>query len=152
LAASLIAFCLACMLIPHAGLESDEAVFGLATFGGLPREFSISVFRHQFPLMIFYYAGSLKGLLYWPVLHLFGPNVWSIRLPMALAGAATVALTFDFVRHISSRTVAAIAALMLATDPCFLITNTFDWGPVAMEHLLLMSSLALFARRRPQLA
>jgi 4-amino-4-deoxy-L-arabinose transferase-like glycosyltransferase len=140
------------MLIPHAGLESDEAVFGLATFGGLPREFSISVFRHQFPLMIFYYAGSLKGLLYWPVLHLFGPNVWSIRLPMALAGAATVALTFDFVRHISSRTVAAIAALMLATDPCFLITNTFDWGPVAMEHLLLMSSLALFARRRPQLA
>lgn len=152
IAPPVIAFCLACMLIPYAGLESDEAVFGMATFGGLSREFCVSIFKHPFPLMIFYYAGSLKGILYWPVLHLFGTNLWSIRLPMALAGAISVALFYDFAARIANRKVALIAALLLATDPCFIISNTFDSGPVAMEHLLLLSALVLFAGGRIQLA
>ncbi len=152
LVAPLAAFCLACVLIPYAGLESDESAFGLATFGGLAREYCVSIFRHQFPLMIFYYAGSLKGLLYWPVLHLFGPNLWSIRLPMALAGAVSVALAYDFALRLGNLKVALITALLLATDPSFIISNTFDWGPVALEHVLLLLALALLARRRLQLA
>jgi hypothetical protein len=150
--APLAAFCLACILIPYAGLESDESVFGMAVFGGLPREFCVSIFRRQLPLMIFYYAGSLKALLYWPILHLLGPNVWSIRLPMALAGALSVTLFYDFAGRLAGRKVAAIAAFLLATDPCFIITNTLDWGPVALEHVLLLSALAFFVRGRLPLA
>src|SRR5580692_3522025 len=123
LLASLTAFCLACLLIPYPGLEGDECVFGMATFGGLAREFCISIFHHQFPLMIFYYAGSLKGLLMWPILHVFGANIWSIRLPVAAAGAVTVALTYDFAKRIGNRQMALIAAFLLATDPVFIITN-----------------------------
>ncbi len=152
IAAALIAFCLGCLLIPLASIESDEAVFGIATFGGVAKEFSMSVFHHRFPLMIFYYAGSLKGLLYWPILHLFAPGLWSIRLPMVLAGAACVGLLYDLARRIANPWAAAIAALLLATDPAFLLTNTYDWGPVAMEHLLLLLSLALFIRGRAQAA
>lgn len=152
LIAPLLAFCLACILIPYPGLEGDECVFGMATFGGLAREFCIGIFHHQFPLMIFYYAGSLKGLLFWPILHLFGSNIWSIRLPVALAGAVTVALTYDFAQRIANRTVALIAAFLLATDPVFLLTNTLDWGPVAVEHVLLLTALALFIRGRLPLA
>ncbi len=151
-AAPILAFILALILIPWTGLESDESVFGQAIFGGLPRDFTISLFHHHFPLMIYYYAGSLKGLLLWPVLHLFGANIWSIRLPVALAGAVCVALTYDFASRIANRTVAIIAAFLLATDPLFIITNTLDWGPVAIEHLCLMAALALLARGRLQLA
>jgi 4-amino-4-deoxy-L-arabinose transferase-like glycosyltransferase len=152
LIAPFTAFILACLLIPYPGLEGDECVFGMATFGGLARQFTVSIFRHRFPLMIFYYAGSLKGLLFWPILHLFGANIWSIRLPVALAGAVSAGLTYDFAHRIANRQVAIIAALLLATDPVFLLTNTFDWGPVAMEHVLLLSALALFTRSRLQLA
>jgi hypothetical protein len=152
LIAPITAFCLACILIPYPGLEGDECVFGMATFGGLAREFCISVFHHQFPLMIFYYAGSLKGLLFWPILHLFGANIWSIRLPIAFAGAVTAGLTYDFAQRIANRKVAIIAAMLVATDPVFILTNTLDWGPVAMEHVLLLTALALFIRGRLQLA
>lgn len=150
--APLTAFCLACILIPYPGLEGDECVFGLATFGGLAREFCISIFHRQFPLMIFYYAGSLKGLLFWPILHLFGANIWSIRIPVAIAGAVTAALTYDFAQRIANRRVAIIAAMLVATDPIFILTNTLDWGPVAMEHVLLLTALALLVRGRLQLA
>lgn len=149
---ALLAFCLACVLIPYTGLEGDECVFAMAAFGGLPREFLISIFHHQFPLMVYYYAGSLKALLLWPVLHLFGANVWSLRLPVAVMGAATVALTFDFAKRIANWKVALIAALLTASDPVFILSNTFDWGPVAMEHLLLMTILALVVRGRLQAA
>jgi len=152
LIAPLTAFCLACMPIPYPGLEGDECVFGMATFGGLAREFCLSIFHHQFPLMIFYYAGSLKGMVMWPILHLFGANIWSIRLPAALAGAVTAALTYDFARRIADRKVAIIAAMLVATDPIFLLTNTLDWGPVAAEHVLLLTVLALFVRGRLRLA
>ena len=148
LIAPFVAFFLACVLIPYPGLEGDECVFGMAAFGGLAREFCISIFRHQIPLMIFYYAGSLKALLFWPILHLFGSNIWSIRLPVALAGAVTAALTYDFAERIANRRVALIAALLIATDPVFILTNTLDWGPVALEHVLLLTALALFVRRR----
>lgn len=33
-----------------------------------------------------------------------------------------------------------MATLLLATDPTFLLTDTFDWGPVAIEHLLLVTA------------
>jgi 4-amino-4-deoxy-L-arabinose transferase-like glycosyltransferase len=150
LIAPLTAFCLACILIPYPGLEGDECVFGMATFGGLAREFCISIFHHQFPLMIFYYAGSLKGLVMWPILHLFGSNIWSIRLPVALAGAVTAGLTYDFAQRIADRKVATIAAMLVATDPIFILTNTIDWGPVAVEHVLLLTVLALLVRGRLQ--
>jgi 4-amino-4-deoxy-L-arabinose transferase-like glycosyltransferase len=88
----------------------------------------------------------------WPVLHLFGANIWSIRLPVALAGAVTVALTYDFAKRIGNRTIALIAAFLVATDPIFLITNTLDWGPVATEHVLLLSALACITRGRLRLA
>ena len=43
---------------------------------------------------------------------------------------------------------ALLAAVLLATDPTFLLTDTFDWGPVALQHLLLVSGCLLIARGR----
>ena len=41
---------------------------------------------------------------------------------------------------------ASAGALLLATDPVFLLTNTFDWGPVALEHVLLVSGCFMLLR------
>jgi hypothetical protein len=144
---------LSAMLIPYAGIQDDEALFSNPLYYSLGREFELRAFHHDVPLMIMSYLGTLKTLLYWPWLPLFGASVWAVRLPMAFAGAITV---FFFYRLIllsevrsASQTAALAAGLgafLLATDPVFLLTNTFDWGPVALEHVLLVTGCFLLAR------
>src|SRR5262249_18933979 len=49
-------------------------------------------------------------------------------------------------RRISGPLAAIAGALLLATDTIFLLTDTFDWGPVALQHLLLAGSMLLLYR------
>ena len=95
--------------------------------------------------MLMTYMGSLKSFLYWPILHLFGANAWSVRLPMVLLGGATIFIFFRLAGMAAGRRVALLSVFLLATDPSFLMTQTFDWGPVAIEHFLLVTGCwALF--------
>jgi Dolichyl-phosphate-mannose-protein mannosyltransferase len=136
------------ILIPYAGIEADEVVFAKPCYGLLPPGFSIAAFHRRIPLMVFPYAGSLKTFLLWPVLSVFGPNVWSIRVPVILIGAATIVLFFLLARRMAGSRAAVVGSLLLATDPSFLLTNTYDWGPVALQHLLLVAGCLLMATRR----
>ena len=43
---------------------------------------------------------------------------------------------------------ALLAAILLATDPTFLLPDTFDWGPLALQHLLVVSGCLLIASGR----
>ena len=153
---------LSAMLIPYAGIQDDEALFASPLYYPLGRELQLRAFHHDVPLMIMSYLGTLKTMLYWRWLPLFGSSVWAVRLPMVFAGAITV---FFFYRLIllsgprsatrSAALAAGLGAFLLATDPVFLMTNTFDWGPVALEHVLLVTGcflLAAFARKRTQIA
>ena len=99
----------------------------------------MSIWRHCVPLMVMSYVGTLKTLLYLPILRIFGPNVWSVRLPMVLAGAVTIYFFYKLVRQSAGAGAALLGVSLLATDPTFLLTDTFDWGPVALEHLLLVT-------------
>ena len=70
---------------------------------------------------------------------------------MVLAAALTVFIFFYLTERAVSRQAAVVAALLLASDPTFLLTNTLDWGPVALEHLLLVTGcffLVKFAQDR----
>jgi hypothetical protein len=51
----------------------------------------------------------------------------------------------------AGRRAALFAALLLSTDASFLMTNTFDWGPVALQHFLFVAGCLLFVRHRPVL-
>src|SRR5260370_8003216 len=42
-----------------------------------------------------------------------------------------------------SRRAAWIGGLLLATDTMFILTACFDWGPVALQHFLLVAGLLL---------
>ncbi|HVW09122.1 MAG TPA: hypothetical protein VHC90_11105 [Bryobacteraceae bacterium] len=83
---------------------------------------------------------------------MFRPAVWSIRLPVVLAGAVSVWLFVRWTQKLSGLRAACIAGFLLATDPSFILTNTFDWGPVALQHLLLMAGCLLIASQRCALA
>jgi 4-amino-4-deoxy-L-arabinose transferase-like glycosyltransferase len=141
-------------LIPYAGIQEDEALFSVPFYQPVPRELRFQLFHHKIPLMVMTYVGGLKTWIYWPLVHWFGSSVWTVRLPVVLLGAITVFVFFHLIRAIGTQTgsaprwavAASAGALLLATDPVFLLTNTFDWGPVALEHVLMVSGCFLLLR------
>jgi hypothetical protein len=145
------------MFIPHAGIQNDEALFANPLYGPTVRELRIRMFHTNFPLMVMTYIGTLKTLLYWPILKIFGTSVWSLRIPVLVIGAISVYLFGRLTGRVAGLREALIASLILATDPVYLLTDAFDWGPVALEHLLLIAGCYLLYRfnvsgRSPQLA
>lgn len=136
-----------CLFIPYAGIQMDEALFAGPYYQPVAREFRLRVFHHDIPLMVMTYIGTLKTLLYMPVMAAFRSSfrahplwaAWAFRLPMVLVGALTIWIFFYLTNRAAGRRAALVAVLLLASDPTFLLTNTFDWGPVALEHLLLVT-------------
>jgi 4-amino-4-deoxy-L-arabinose transferase-like glycosyltransferase len=138
------------LFIPYVGIQSDEVLF---TGGIYPPWDVLPVVRllgHTFPLMLISYIGTLKAWIYrlfifpfWP------PSPWSVRIPVLLLGALTLWLFFEFARRTCGARTAIAAAALLATDATFVLTTCFDWGPVALQHFLLMAgvlSLWMFHR------
>ncbi len=142
-------FLLGAALIPYAGVQNDEALFAAPLYEQNSKEFCIGLFHRKIPLMVMTYVGTLKTLVYIPILHFFGSSIWSVRLPMVLAGALTILVFYKLVAESVGRPAGLAAAFLLASDAIFLLTDTFDWGPVALEHLLLVTGcfcLFRFAR------
>ncbi len=134
------------LLLPYPGLQTDEALFGSVIYEPRNLELSVQVFRHKIPLMLISYLGCLKAAVYAVLFRFWPPSLYSVRVPVILAGAVTVWLFYRLLRETLGRGAAWIGALLLATDATFLLTTTFDWGPVALQHLLLMGGLCLLLR------
>ncbi len=139
------------LLIPRAGLEVDETLFATPLYHHLSADFELGILHHKVPVMLIAYIGTLKTLLCWPILRFCAPSPFTIRLPMVVVGSATILLFFLLADSLAGRAAAALAAVLLATDPTFLLTDTFDWGPVALEHLLLVGGCLAMASRRSTL-
>lgn len=133
------------LLIPLAGVQTDEALFGTPLYFNPDNHLWGRISRLDVPVMLMSYLGSFKSFLYLPIFEILGVNVWTIRLPMVLLGAATIFVFYKLALAAVGRKAALLGAFLLATDPLFLMTNTFDWGPVAVEHFLLVTGCwALF--------
>jgi 4-amino-4-deoxy-L-arabinose transferase-like glycosyltransferase len=133
--ACLLFILLCAAFIPYAGLEDDELLF----------------VRPLFPswtptLMLATYVGALKSHLYWPIFKIFGANVWSVRLPMVIGGAFTIWIFYYLAMRATGRFGAMVAVALLATSPAFVLTNTFDRGPVVLVQLLLVGGCYWFVR------
>ncbi len=144
--ASALFLALGMALIPFAGVQNDEALFGNPLYLFNAKELSIIVFHRHIPLMVMSYVGTLKTWIYSAIFLFFSVNVWTVRLPIVLAGALTVFIFYRFTSRAATPSAAVIAAFLLATDPSFLLTNTFDWGPVALGHLLLVTGCFFLLR------
>jgi 4-amino-4-deoxy-L-arabinose transferase-like glycosyltransferase len=137
-------FCLiGVAFIPYAGAQYDEVLFADSIYAPDSVEYATRIlgFGKPVPLMLMTYIGSLKAALYVPVLRLLGNNHISLRGPVLLAGAATVFLFFLIARRLAGTRIALAVALLLATDAVFLLTCVFDWGPVALQHILFTFTL-----------
>jgi 4-amino-4-deoxy-L-arabinose transferase-like glycosyltransferase len=143
---------LGALLIPRAGLDADETLFTNPLYRSLSADFELGILHHKVPVMLVSYTGTLKTLLCWPILRLFSGSAFAVRLPMVLVGGATILLFFFLADSLAGRAAAVGAAVLLATDPSFLLTDTFDWGPAALEHLLLVSGCLAMASRRSTVA
>jgi 4-amino-4-deoxy-L-arabinose transferase-like glycosyltransferase len=131
--------------LPRLGIEDDESIFGYAFLE--PRAAYFIPIRHsRVPLMLMSYLGTLKAWLYKPIFLLFGVNVWSVREPALLAGAAGIWFFYLFLRRVAGERAALIGCGLLAADSMYLLTVCFDWGPVALQHLLLIGGLYLLTR------
>ncbi|MBZ5724285.1 MAG: glycosyltransferase family 39 protein [Acidobacteriia bacterium] len=127
--------------LPHLGVQNDEAIFGMAFLKPLAGACTIRIGHSRFPLMLMSYLGTLKAWLYRPVFRAFGTGVWTLRLPVLFAGVASVWLFYLLLRRIAGERAALIGCSLLAVDATYLLTVCFDWGPVALQHLLLVAGL-----------
>jgi hypothetical protein len=148
---SAVALCLLFVLlglvfIPYVGLQDDELLFAAAIYPPLFLRYSLPVFGHPVPAMIMSYVGTLKAAIYAPIFALWPPSPWSVRVPALLLGAAAIWLCFALGRNVMGARAALAAAALLATDVTFLLTTCFDWGPVALQHFLLLAALLLLLR------
>lgn len=132
--------------IPLLGIEDDESLFASPLLKPRASHFILQVGHSHFPLMVMSYIGTLKTLLYNPIFRIFHPGVWSTRDPMILVGLASIWLFYCLLRRTAGARTAAIGAILLATDSCYLLTTCFDWGPVALQHLLLIGGVYLLVR------
>jgi hypothetical protein len=144
----LVFFGLGLAVLPQAGLQDDEVLFATPVFH-LPSatvfdvHIDANIFHSRLPLMLLTYLGALKSWLYFPILTLVRPSYLTVRLPVLIIGTLTVWLFIWLLERVSGRTVAWVGGLLLATDTMFLFTTCFDWGPVALQHLLALGGVAL---------
>ncbi len=146
MACSLIFFSFGLAFIAYPGLQNDEALAASPLFRLTNAMDHLNLFGHDVPTMLMPYLGCLKTWIYAVVFRLFAPSYISIRLPALLMGTATVWILFLLMAEIHSRLAAWFAALILATDPMNILTTTFDWGPVALQHLLTVTGVYLSVR------
>src|SRR5580658_595450 len=138
----------ACVFIPQFGIEGDELDFAAPFYSGGSAG-ALKILGKRIPTMVASYAGTDKTLLYSPLLKAMPPTLWSLRLPIVLLGALSLWLLFTATRRLTNGMVAAALVWLIATDPIFMLTTTFDWGPVALQHLFMIAAFACLARSKP---
>jgi 4-amino-4-deoxy-L-arabinose transferase-like glycosyltransferase len=142
----LVFFVFGFAMIPHVGIQSDEALFSSVLFDGPAPWFWIQAFKKKIPLMLMTYLGTLKSGIYAVVFSFWPPSVYSLRVPALILGALSIPLFFRFADRATDRPTAWFAAALLAVDPAYLLASTMDWGPVVIQHLTLLTGLLLVLR------
>jgi 4-amino-4-deoxy-L-arabinose transferase-like glycosyltransferase len=135
---------------PLAGLEDDEAMFASALYDQTTIVHSVKLFGHRIPVMLMSYLGALKSWIYAPVFWIWKPAAGSIRIPVLLLGALTILLFYRLMLRIAGERAAVVGCVLLSADTTWLLTTCFDWGPVVLQHLLLVSGALSLVRFHQQ--
>lgn len=128
-------------LIPYLGIQNDEALIAGALYDPGRSISVLSIFHHKIPMMQMSYLGALKAWIYAPIFSIWKPSQYSLRIPALVLGAVTIWLCYLLIRCLYNTTAAVIGSILLASDTIFLLTTCFDWGPVVLQHLLLVAGL-----------
>lgn len=77
---------LSILVLPYPGVQTDEALSAAATVELVNYRDAVSIGNGLLPTMLMSFLGALKTWLYYPILGLFQPSVWSLRLPTVIIG------------------------------------------------------------------
>jgi hypothetical protein len=145
--ASLLAFVSVCLaFVNQVGFEDDEALIASGVYSKTAAVHRVAIFGHNIPVMLINYVGALKSWVYGPIFHFWKPSPASLRAPAILAGSLTIWLFYLLLIRVANRRAAAVGCLLLSTDTVFLLTTCYDWGPVVLQHLLLVSGVLCVVR------
>jgi hypothetical protein len=134
------------LFVPHLGVQNDEALFASPLFPPKDWFYQIRLFHSDIALLLLSYLGTLKTLLYKPIFRCCGISAASIRVPMIAAGALGIYLFYRLLDRVAGERAAWIGTVLLAADSLYLLTTCFDWGPVALQHLLIIGGMLLAVR------
>ncbi len=137
---------LAALMLPLAGLQNDEAIFAQPLYAPQYSFYAWKIGKKTVPVMLLTYLGDLKAWVYTPLFRIWRPGLASIRIPVLLMALAAVYLFWRLLNEGPGRRAAIIGARGLAGESGFVMTSMFDWGPVALQHLLFVAALLLLAR------
>jgi hypothetical protein len=133
-------------VIPYAGIQNDEALFAAGIYPPLAVRDSMRVFHRPVATMLMSYLGALKAWIYSPIFTFWTPSVYSLRMPGLVLGALTIWLFYLLLFRILGHRAAVAGCALLATDSTYLYTTCFDWGPVLLQHLLMVGGVLLVVR------
>ncbi len=136
----------ALQFLPRLGLENDEALFPTAFYRPGTEQYVVHLGHSRLPLMLISYLGTLKSWIYRPLLWSWGTSVAVLRIPVVLAGAASIWLFYLLLRRIAGARAGLIGCSLLSLDALYLLTTCFDWGPVALQHLLTIGGMLALVR------
>src|SRR4051812_22653789 len=134
------------LFLARLGVQNDEALFGNAIYKPYVAAYIYQLGHSALPVMLMSYLGTLKSWIYRPIFQVFGTTVEAMRAPTLLFGAATVWEFYLLLKRLAGYRAALIGCGLLAADSLYLLTVCFDWGPVALQHLLLTSAMLLMVR------
>jgi len=129
------------LMIQYPGAQYDEVLFVSSLHAPAEIEYVAQTPFGGVPVMLMTYIGTFKAALYAPFLWLAGSGHLTLRLPVLAFGTVSIALLFLALRRLTDTRVAILVSLLLATDSIYLLTCVFDWGPVALQHLLVTALL-----------
>jgi len=130
-------------------MEQDELLFVNASLGNLDNSYIVYEWKLdsvKVPVMLMSYVGALKAYLYTPAVRFLPASPALIRLPMVFVGLFAALVTYLLLRCIFDRQTAAIAIVLILTDPSYIFQIRLDWGPVALMMFLKMASLYCFVK------
>jgi hypothetical protein len=127
LAACLLFFLTGSAFVSRLGIQNDEALFANGIFKPYAVAYKYPWGRAGLPLMLMSYLGTLKSWLYRPIFQWFGVGVSVVRLPMLLAGAASVWLFYRLLRRAAGERAALLGC--------------------GLQHLLILSGKLHFINR-----
>lgn len=128
--------------IRRPGIQTDEALFSAGIYGPFwQSDMRVNVFGHDYSIMVMTYVGTLKSRIWSPIFKVFGVSAGSIRIPALLIGALSIWWFYRVLVRTLGPRAAVIGCGLLAADPVYMLTIRCDWGPVALQHALLLGGM-----------
>jgi hypothetical protein len=129
------------------GLQGDEAFFLVALRHPETTAYSIEAPGiGRVSLMVNSYVGAIKAAIMGAIFHFAGPSILVLRVFGIAALALSGVLFFRLARNWAPVPLALACTAALLFDPAYATTAVLDWGPVALQHVFLLSALIALER------